>query len=252
MGLFIILLRRADKMPEDNLKIPRHVAFIMDGNGRWAKKRFMPRTYGHREGVKALKTVIRSLESLGVEYATFYAFSTENWSRPDDEVAELMRIFDEQLDSLTKYVSDNIRLRFIGDRTKLSANLQEKMAYYEKQSAEKTGMTVIIAINYGGYDEICRAAGKICELAREGFVTPKDITPDFIQSFLDTKDFPNVDLLVRTGGEMRLSNFLLWQTSYAEFYFCDTLWPDFNEKSVMAAIKEYSSRDRRFGGVKNT
>lgn len=239
-------------MSEENLKIPRHVALIMDGNGRWAKKRMMPRTYGHREGVKALHTVIRSLERLGVEYATFYAFSTENWSRPDDEVSELMRLFNEQLDSLTKYVGDNIRLRFIGDRTKLSAELQDKMAYYEQQSAEKTGMTVIIAINYGGYDEICRAAGKICELANEGYVLPKDVMPEFFQSFLDTKDFPNVDLLVRTGGEKRLSNFLLWQTSYAELYFCDTLWPDFNEKSVLAAIKEYSSRDRRFGGVKNT
>ncbi len=239
-------------MADEDLKIPRHVAIIMDGNGRWAKKRMMPRTYGHREGVKSLQTVIRSLERHGVEYATFYAFSTENWSRPDDEVSELMRIFNEQLDNLTKYASDNIRLRFIGDRTKFSDDLQKKMAYYEQQSAEKTGMTVIIAINYGGYDEICRAIAKICELAKEGYVSPKDITPGFFQSFLDTADMPNVDLLIRTGGEMRLSNFLLWQASYAELYFCDTLWPDFNEKSVMAAIKEYSSRDRRFGGVKTT
>ena len=233
-------------------KIPNHIAFIIDGNGRWAKEQGMPRSYGHQKGVAVVKKIAKACRRRGIKVVSIFAFSTENWSRPDDEVSELMRIFNEQLDSLTKYVGDNIRLRFIGDRTKLSPELQEKMAYYEQQSAEKTGMTVIIAINYGGYDEICRAAGKICELAKEGYVTSKDITPDFFRSFLDTKDFPNVDLLVRTGGEMRISNFLLWQISYAEFYFCDTLWPDFNEKAVLAAIKEYSSRDRRFGGVKNT
>lgn len=238
-------------MSDKNLKIPRHVAIIMDGNGRWAKKRLMPRTYGHREGVKALHTVIRSLERLGVEYATFYAFSTENWSRPNDEVSELLRIFNEQLDGLTKYIDDNIRLRFIGDRTLLSSELQEKMSYYEQQSAEKTGMTVIIAINYGGYDEICRGVKQIVGLAREGYVTKDNITPDFLQSFLDTKDFPNVDLMVRTGGELRISNFLIWQNAYAELYFTDTLWPDMKEKDVVAAIEEFSSRDRRFGGVKN-
>lgn len=238
-------------MNRENLKIPRHMAFIMDGNGRWAKKRLMPRTYGHREGAKTIKTVIRALMDLGVEYATFYAFSTENWQRPDEEVSELMRLFDEQMESLTEYENENVRLKFIGDRTRLSDTLREKMKKCEDKSADRTGLTVIIAINYGGYDEICRGVREIVELAREGFVSGKDITPDFLQSFLDTRDYPNVDLMVRTGGEVRISNFLIWQNAYAELYFTDTLWPDFKEKDVIAAIEEYSARDRRFGKVKN-
>lgn len=223
----------------------------MDGNGRWAKKRLMPRTYGHREGAKTIKTVIRSLMDLGVEYATFYAFSTENWQRPKEEVDELMKLFDEQMESLTEYENENVRLKFIGDRTALSSTLQEKMKRCEEKSADRTGLTVIIAINYGGYDDICRGVRKIVTLAKEGFVGEENITPDFLQSFLDTKDYPNVDLMVRTGGELRISNFLIWQNAYAELYFTDTLWPDFKEKDVIAAIREYSERDRRFGKVKN-
>lgn len=242
-------------MPQTNaegLKMPTHIAFIMDGNGRWAKKRLMPRTAGHREGAKALKAIIRSLMKLGVEYATFYAFSTENWNRPEEEVSELMRIFDEQLDSLVEYEKENVRLCFIGDRTRLSTSLQEKMAFYEEKTADRTGLTVLMAINYGGYDEICRGVKSIVALANDGFIRPENITPDLFASFLDTKNCPPVDLMIRTGGEERISNFLIWQIAYAELYFCPTLWPDFKEKDLLQAIKDYSSRDRRFGKVKAT
>ncbi|MCD7732547.1 MAG: di-trans,poly-cis-decaprenylcistransferase [Oscillospiraceae bacterium] len=233
------------------LKIPTHVAFIMDGNGRWAKKRLMPRNYGHREGAKALKTVIRACKDLGIKYATFYAFSTENWSRPDDEVKGLMDLFDEQLDTLKQYTKENARLIFIGDRTKLSDSLQKKMAENEEGSKDNTGLTVLIAVNYGSHDEITRAVKQIASLSKEGYISEEQITPELINSFLDTKDIPPVDLLIRTGGEERISNFLIWQCAYAEFYFCPTLWPDFGKNELIDALKNYTSRDRRFGGVMN-
>ncbi len=234
-----------------NLKIPVHVAFIMDGNGRWAKKRLMPRNYGHREGAKSLKTVIRACKDLGIRYATFYAFSTENWSRPDDEVKGLMDLFDEQLDTLKQYTDENARLIFIGDRTRLSESLQKKMAENEEGSKDNTGLTVLIAVNYGSHDEITRAVRKISALTKEGYITEDQITPELVNSFLDTKDIPPVDLLIRTGGEERISNFLIWQCAYAEFYFCQTLWPDFGKEELIKAIEDYTSRDRRFGGVMN-
>ena len=237
-------------MASQELQIPKHVAFIMDGNGRWAKKRFMPRTYGHRKGVKALKRTIRALDELGVEYATFYAFSTENWKRPADEVTELMKIFDEQLDGLVQYENENIRLRFIGDRDGLPQTLRDKMKHYEELSENRTGLTVTIAINYGGHDELCRAAKKMLLSAKDGFISESDITPELYKSFLDTGDMPNVDLMIRTGGEIRISNFLLWQIAYAELYFCDTLWPDFGKSELIKAVTEYSRRDRRFGRIK--
>ena len=237
-------------MASQELQIPKHVAFIMDGNGRWAKKRFMPRTYGHRKGVKALKRTIKTLNELGVEYATFYAFSTENWNRPADEVTELMKIFDEQLDGLVQYENENIRLRFIGDRDGLPQTLSDKMKHYEELSENRTGLTVIIAINYGGHDELCRAAKKMLLSAKDGFISESDITPELYKSFLDTGDMPNVDLMIRTGGEIRISNFLLWQIAYAELYFCDTLWPDFGKSELIKAVTEYSRRDRRFGRIK--
>lgn len=231
------------------LKIPSHIAFIMDGNGRWAAKRHLPRKFGHKEGARALKNVVSSLKDLGVRYATFYAFSTENWGRPKEEVDELMRLFDEQLDALAQYEKENVRLRFIGDRTVLSQSLKDKMEYYENGTSQNTEMTVIIAINYGGHDEITRAAKVIAGLAKDGYLDSDSVTEDVFQSFLDTRDTPSVDLLVRTGGEKRLSNFLLWQSAYAELHFCDTLWPDFDGKCLKKAIEDYTQRDRRFGKV---
>lgn len=238
-------------MPDNlsKLKIPRHIAFIMDGNGRWAKKRMMPRTYGHKEGATALKNVIRALMELQVEYATFYAFSTENWNRPQDEVSELMRLFEEQLDNIRQYEKENVRIKFIGDRSKLPNEIQRKMSECEQASSERTGLTVIIAINYGGYDEIIRAVKQVSSLVKEGFIKTDDITNELFESFLDTRDIPAVDLMIRTGSEQRISNFLIWQIAYAELYFCDTLWPDFGKDELLEAVREYTKRDRRFGGL---
>lgn len=230
--------------------LPTHIAFIMDGNGRWAKKRGLPRTAGHREGAKTLRRLIRDLDDLGIKYATFYAFSTENWKRSEEEVTALMKLLEDNLDDLINYKDENIRLRFIGGRERLSAVLQDKMRDAEEKSLGHTGLTVTLAINYGGRDDIARAAQKAASLASEGFLKPSDITEDALGAMLQTEDIPDVDLLVRTGGEQRLSNFLLWQVSYAELYFCDTLWCDFTKKELLAAIDEFSRRNRRYGDAK--
>lgn len=230
--------------------LPRHVAFIMDGNGRWAKKRGLPRTAGHREGAKVLRRLIRDLSDIGIEYATFYAFSTENWKRSDEEVSALMKLLEENLDDLVNYENENIRLRFIGGRERLSPLLCEKMQKGEDKSRDRTGMTVTIAINYGGRDDIVRAAKKSAELISEGFLKPDDLTEDLFASMLQTEDIPPVDLMIRTGGEIRISNFLIWQISYAELYFTDTLWCDFGKKDLEKAIDEYMTRNRRYGDAR--
>lgn len=230
--------------------LPRHVAFIMDGNGRWAKKRGLPRTAGHREGAKVLRRLIRDLSDIGIEYATFYAFSTENWKRSDEEVSALMKLLEENLDDLVNYENENIRLRFIGGRERLSPLLCEKMQKGEDKSRDRTGMTVTIAINYGGRDDIVRAAKKSAELISEGYLKPDDLTEDLFTSMLQTEDIPPVDLMIRTGGEIRISNFLIWQISYAELYFTDTLWCDFGKKDLEKAIDEYMTRNRRYGDAR--
>ncbi len=230
--------------------LPRHIAFIMDGNGRWAKKRGLPRTAGHREGAKTLRRLIRDLDDIGIEYATFYAFSTENWKRSDEEVSALMKLLEENLDDLVNYENENIRLRFIGGRERLSQVLRDKMEEAERRSCDRTGLTVTLAINYGGRDDIVRAAKKASELIRDGFLKPEELTEDTFESLLQTADIPPVDLMVRTGGELRLSNFLTWQTTYSELYFCDTLWCDFTKKDLEKAIGEFSKRNRRFGDAK--
>ena len=230
--------------------MPAHIAFIMDGNGRWAKKRGLPRTAGHREGAKTLRTLIRDLDDLGIKYATFYAFSTENWKRSDEEVSALMKLLEDNLDDLINYENENIRLRFIGGRERLSQVLQDKMREAEERSRDRTGLTVTLAINYGGRDDVTRAAKKAAELAKEGFLNPDDITEETLGAMLQTEDIPDVDLMIRTGGELRISNFLIWQISYAELYFCDTLWCDFTKKDLNAAIDEFSRRNRRYGDAK--
>ena len=237
------------KSRTDNV-IPNHVAFIMDGNGRWAKKRGLPRTAGHREGAKVLRRIIRDLDDIGVKYATFYAFSTENWKRSDEEVSSLMRLLEDNLDDLVNYENENIRLRFIGGRERLSDVLQEKMAKGEERSRDRTGMTVTLAINYGGRDDILRAAKKAANLIDDGFLKPDDLTEELFGTLLQTDDIPDVDLMIRTGGELRLSNFLIWQTSYSEWYFTDTLWCDFSKKDLEKAIDEFSRRNRRYGDAK--
>lgn len=238
------------KKQDKDRVLPTHIAFIMDGNGRWAKKRGLPRTAGHREGAKTLRTLIRDLDDLGIKYATFYAFSTENWKRSDEEVSALMKLLEDNLDDLVNYENENIRLRFIGGRERLSQVLQDKMQRAEEKSRDRTGLTVTLAINYGGRDDITRAAKKAAELAKDGFLKPSDITEDTLGAMLQTEDIPDVDLMIRTGGESRLSNFLLWQVSYAELYFCDTLWCDFTKKDLIAAIDEFSGRNRRYGDAK--
>lgn len=237
-------------MSNNENALPRHVAFIMDGNGRWAKKRGLPRTAGHREGAKVLRRLIRDLSDIGIEYATFYAFSTENWKRSDEEVSALMKLLEENLDDLVNYENENIRLRFIGGRERLSPLLCEKMQKGEDKSRDRTGMTVTIAINYGGRDDIVRAAKKSAELISEGFLKPDDLTEDLFASMLQTEDIPPVDLMIRTGGEIRISNFLIWQISYAELYFTDTLWCDFGKKDLEKAIDEYMTRNRRYGDAR--
>ncbi len=238
------------KFVNQQLNIPKHIAFIMDGNGRWATKRGLSRNAGHKEGTKILKKLIDDLSELGVEYATFYAFSTENWNRPKEEVDGLMSLFNSYLDELENHKTDNdFRLRFIGDLSRLDKSLQEKMIRYEEGSKDRNGLCVTLAINYGGRDEITNTAKKISRLTEDGFITPDRVNEELIDSLLYTNGIPPVDLLIRTAGEKRLSNFLLWQSAYAELYFCDTLWPDFGKKELIGAITDYTGRTRKFGGL---
>ena len=232
------------------LKIPEHIAIIMDGNGRWAKKRFMPRNYGHAQGSKTLEKIIEDANGFGVKYLTVYAFSTENWVRPQDEIDALMKLLrDYMKDCVKKSKKNNMRVRVIGDKTKLDADLQESIEILEKESANNTGINFQVALNYGGRDELVRAARKMATDAKEGKLKVEDIDQDVFASYLDTKDIPDPDLLIRTSGELRLSNYLLWQLAYTEFYFTDVLWPDFNANELVKAIEFYNRRDRRFGGV---
>lgn len=239
----------AEKLTD--LVIPQHIAIIMDGNGRWAKKRGLPRTAGHRAGAKAVEKICEEAYNAGVKYLTIYAFSTENWSRPEEEVNMLMNLLRDYLsDSLTNAKKNNMKIRVIGDRNALSPDIRDRIIETEEASKDYTGLNFQIAINYGGQDEILRAVKKIGERVKAGDILPEDISVKTIEDSLDTAGIPAPDLLIRTSGEQRLSNFLLWQLSYTEFYFCDTLWPDFGKKQLLEAIKYYNTRDRRYGGVK--
>lgn len=219
----------------------RHVAIIMDGNGRWAKQRHLPRVMGHRKGVEAVRTLVRAARAMGLEALTLYAFSTENWRRPDDEVSALMGLLKAFiLSDLDDFAANNVRLRIIGDWRALPADVVELVEGALARTASNTGTTLAVALNYGSQDEIARAATKA---AAKGA-----ITPDSIAAELDTADLPPLDLLIRTSGEVRLSNFLLWQAAYAEMIFTDTLWPDFTPAHLQAALDEFSQRERRYGG----
>ena len=238
-------------MEEEALKIPTHLAIIMDGNGRWAKARHMPRTYGHAQGAKVLEQTLEDCDDLGIKYFTVYAFSTENWSRPYDEVSAIMDLFRQYLKGAgEKCMKNNVKLMLIGERSRLSADLRESAERIEKLTQDNTGIRFILAINYGGRDELTRAAKKMALEVEKGALKPEDITQETIEGFLDTRGIPDPDLLIRTSGEMRLSNFLLWQLAYTEFYFTDVAWPDFNKDELIKAIRKYSSRDRRYGNVK--
>lgn len=233
------------------MNIPKHVAIILDGNGRWAKSKGMPRNYGHTVGAKNVETVCRAADELGIKYLTLYAFSTENWNRPDSEVEALMKLLESYLKNCIKTADkNNMRVRVIGEIHRLSEKFQARIRELEAASADNTGLNLTIAINYGSRDEMLRAMRHMIKDVKNGSLSEDAIDEQVFSSYLDTKDLPDPDLLIRTSGEQRLSNYLLWQLAYTEFYFTDVPWPDFHKKELEEAITAYNSRDRRFGGLK--
>ncbi|MGN0134448.1 MAG: isoprenyl transferase [Anaerotignum sp.] len=230
-------------------KMPKHIAIIMDGNGRWATKRSLPRKAGHKAGAEALEKIIYAAKDMGLEHLTVYAFSTENWKRSEEEVGTIMDLLRMYLKNyFKKFLKDNVRMDVIGDITRLDKDIQESILEIEEISKEKTGLFVHIALNYGGRDELRRAVGKIAEDVAAGKLAPADVTEDVITNALDTAGTPDPELMIRTSGEERISNFLLWQIAYSEFYFSEVLWPDFDKKELEKAIYYYQNRERRFGG----
>lgn len=229
--------------------MPRHIAVIMDGNGRWAKKRHLPRTAGHSVGAKTFKSICLYANEIGIEYMTFYAFSTENWRRPKEEVDALMKLFTEYLTDSVNFKDKNIRLKFIGDRSVLSERLRSLMNDAEQNSRDCTGLTVNLAINYGGRDEIVHAIRNISRQVSEGALDCDGIDANTVEQNLYTAGDPPVDLVIRPGGEYRISNFLVWQIAYSELWFSNVLWPNFKPKHLDEAIESFASRNRRFGGV---
>lgn len=235
---------------DENLNVPKHVAIILDGNGRWAKKRNMPRNYGHVQGSKTVEQIIEDGYKMGIEYITVYAFSTENWKRSKDEVDALMKLLGKYLiDCIERSTKNNMQVRVIGDKTGLDNKLVARINELEEATKNATGLKFTIAINYGGRDEIRRAVTELAEDVAKQIIQPSDITEELINSKLDTAGLPDPDLMIRTSGEERLSNFLPWQLAYTEFYFTDVLWPDFNKEDLLKAIRYYNGRERRFGGV---
>jgi len=231
-------------------QVPVHVAIILDGNGRWAKKRFLPRNVGHAEGAKTVEQICEDAWDLGIKYLTVYAFSTENWKRPPKEVNALMKLLRKYLvDCIERTSKNNMRVRVIGDRTRLDEDIRSAIEELERVSAVNTGLNFTIALNYGSRDEMIRAMRAMSRDCREGRFSEEEITEERFSSYLDTADIPDPDLMIRTSGEQRLSNWLLWQLAYAEFYFTDVLWPDFNKKELEKAIIYFNTRERRFGGV---
>ncbi|MDE6425241.1 MAG: di-trans,poly-cis-decaprenylcistransferase [Ruminococcus sp.] len=229
--------------------LPQHVGFIMDGNGRWAKKRGLPRSFGHREGAKNFKKIVRYCKDIGLKNISFYAFSTENWQRPDDEINTIMELFRDYIVDVRNFLSENTRMIFLGDKSAFDDDLREKMIKLEEDTAHYTEMNLMMAVNYGGRDEIAHSARILAQQAVDGKIKPEDITEKSIADNLYTAGFPDVDLLIRPSGELRLSNYLIWQCAYAEYYFTDVLWPDFSPKDLDKALIEYNNRNRRFGGV---
>lgn len=228
--------------------LPKHIAIIMDGNGRWAKNRKKSRTHGHQAGSKALEKVLNAADALGIPHLTVYAFSTENWQRPKDEVESLMNLLRNYL---KKYLRDsdknNIKIDILGDKTKLDEDIQDQIRELEMKTSKKNGLNLHIALNYGSRDEMIRAVRKMGQDILESKLNADSIDQDTISMYLDTKNIPDPDLLIRTSGEQRLSNFLLWQIAYSELYFCDKLWPDFDDNDLYKAIYEFQNRNRRFG-----
>lgn len=232
------------------MNVPQHIAIIMDGNGRWAAKRGMPRNYGHTQGSKTVEVICEDAYKMGVKYLTVYAFSTENWSRPKSEIDALMKLLRNYMKTCIKTATkNNMRVRVIGDKTGLDADIRERILELEEVSKNNTGLNFQIAINYGGRDEILRAVKKLVKDKEENKFNIEDIDEKLFEEYLDTNDIPDPDLLIRTSGELRLSNFLMWQLAYSEFYITDVLWPDFTKDELSKAIEQYNSRERRYGGV---
>lgn len=238
-------------MELDMNNIPKHIAIILDGNGRWAKERHRPRVYGHRHGAFNLRDLTKYANSIGIKYMTVFCFSTENWKRPDDEVNYLMnmpvRYFKKFFDTLV--TNTNIRYKILGRKDRIPAPLLKVLNDIEEKSKDKTGLTLSLCIDYGSYDEITTAVKKIATDVKENKIAVEDITPAMIENNLFTKDYPKLDLLIRTSGEYRISNFLLWQLGYAELYFTKTYFPDFNSEKLKEALIDYQSRNRRYGGL---
>lgn len=233
------------------MNIPQHIAIILDGNGRWAKKKGMPRNYGHAQGSKNVERICEDAYRLGVKYLTVYAFSTENWKRPQDEVDALMNLLRNYMKTCLKTAEKNrMRVRVLGDKSALDDDIRGRIEELEEATKNNDGLNFQIALNYGSRDEMLRAMKKLCADCMDGKVAIEQIEETLFETYLDTHDIPDPDLLIRTSGEQRLSNYLLWQLAYTEFYFTDVLWPDFSKEELIKAIEYYNGRDRRFGGVK--
>ena len=233
------------------MKIPAHIAIILDGNGRWAKAKGMPRNYGHAQGSKNVERICEEAYRMGVKYLTVYAFSTENWNRPKDEVDALMKLLRNYMKTCLKTAAKNdMKVRVIGDKTGLDEDIRNRIAELEEATKDNGGLNFQIALNYGSRDEIVRAVRRVSEDVKEGKVKPEDIDEKMFETYLDTHGIPDPDLMIRTSGELRLSNYLLWQLAYTEFYFTDIPWPDFTKEELGKAIEQYNRRDRRYGGVK--
>ena len=236
-------------MAAEGLKIPRHVAIILDGNGRWAKAKGLPRAAGHKKGCEAVEQTVEACARLGIRYLTVYGFSTENWKRSEEEVSALMQLFRYYMVRLLKIAKQqNVRVKMIGDRSRFAKDIIDGLDRLEEETKDNTGLTFVIAVNYGARDEIRRAVVRMLKDAQDDRLSPDQVTEETISSYLDTAGIPDPDLLIRTGGELRQSNYLLWQCAYTEFYVTDLLWPDFSKDELVRAIENYSRRDRRFGG----
>ena len=249
MGIFSN--NSADKdIDISKIKLPEHLGIIMDGNGRWAKKRGLPRSLGHSEGAKTFRTITRYCSDIGIKYLTMYAFSTENWNRPVEEVSALMKYFKDYLEeALRDFLDDTVKVKFIGDISAFPEELRELMLENERVSADRTGMVLNLAMNYGGRAEIVTAFRKIAEKVARGEISPESIDEKMISDNIYTAGQPDPDFIIRPSGEYRTSNFLLWQSAYAEYYIDDVLWPDYTKEHLNKALLEYSKRNRRFGGV---
>ncbi len=232
----------------DREKLPRHVAMIMDGNGRWAKRQKKPRLFGHRAGAESVRDVVETCREIGIEYLTLYAFSSENWRRPEEEVRGLMAILKSYLETeLRKMLQNGVRLMAIGDHSRLPEDVGESLQRVIEETRDNSSLTLILALSYGGRGEIVRAVQRQAEQCCSGKCSPAEITEESFAALLDTGSVPDPDLMIRTGGEARLSNFLLWQLSYAEIFFTDVMWPDFRREVFLSALLDYQNRERRFG-----